>query len=448
MAQPRVMISAIKSGAGKTTITCGMLAALKKIGKNPSAFKCGPDYIDPLFHREIIGTKGCNLDLFFVENDILKQLFCAYSKDTDISIIEGVMGFYDGVLGTTSKASACDVSNVLDVPVILAVDVKGASLTTCAVINGIKNFEKNHISGVILNNCSEKMYTFYKEMIEQNCEIEVLGYLPKNAEYSIESRHLGLVTAEEIENLKSKLDLLADTMLKTIDVKRILEIACLVDDIKYIPQEITKITEKKPRIAVAKDKAFCFYYKENLDLFEKLGAQIVYFSPLEDQKLPQNIQGIYIGGGYPELYLEKLSKNKSMLIDIKKHIGRGTVTFAECGGFMYLLSDIEGYSMVNAIEGSCFNAKKLTRFGYIDLIANEENIFCKARESIKAHEFHYYDSTNNGSGFDTKKRNITYKTTILCENLLAGFPHLYFYSNINFAKNFIKKMEESNGKSI
>ncbi len=441
MSNNRVLLSAIKSGAGKTTITCGLLVALQKKGLIPSAFKCGPDYIDPLFHREIIGAAGANLDLFFSSEDLAKQLFVEYSKGTDISVVEGVMGFYDGIAGVTDEASANHVSRVLDIPVILVVDVKGVSLTLCSIINGLKNFKENNIKGVILNNCSKMMYEMYRNMIEEHCQLRLFGYVPYQSEYSIESRYLGLVTSEEVDDLKEKLNLLAKTMLETVDVDGIIALASDTKEIQYEEVKIEKVTDSKVKIAVAKDKAFCFYYRENLDLLEKLGAEIHYFSPLVDKFLPEGIKGLYIGGGYPELYLEKLSGNTEMLTAIKTAIEEGLPTFAECGGFMYLQQSIEGYQMVGAINGESKKKDRLSRFGYITMTATEDTLLGAKETIIRGHEFHYYDSDNNGSVFHAQKpkspRN--WDAGIQKENLLCGYPHVYFYSNVECAKNFILK---------
>ncbi len=442
------MLSAIKSGAGKTTITCGLLVALKKKGLRPSAFKCGPDYIDPLFHREIIGAAGGNLDLFFADTDIAKQLFCEYSKDTEISVVEGVMGFYDGIAGVTEEASAHHVSKELDIPVILVIDVKGVSLTICSIINGLKNFKDNNIKGVILNNCSKMMYEMYRGMIEDHCNLVVFGYVPYQKAYSIESRYLGLVTSKEIDNLKGKLDILAETMLETVDMDGIIALANDTSPIEYKETEIKPITDERVNIAIAKDKAFCFYYRENIDLLKKLGANIYYFSPLEDSALPEDIQGLYIGGGYPELYLKKLSENKTMKEDIKKAIENGLPTFAECGGFMYLQQEIDGHDMVGAINGISHKREKLSRFGYITVTATEDVLLGEKGTSVKGHEFHYYDSDNNGNVWEARKPKTgkNWEAGVAHKNLLCGYPHLYFYSNIEATKQFIIKCMEYDKK--
>lgn len=438
----RIMISAFKSSQGKTTITCGILAGLLKNGLKPTAFKCGPDYIDPLFHRSILEVSGCNLDSFFVEKNILKQLFCEYSKVGDIAVIEGAMGFYDGISGVTTRASAYEISEILDIPVILVVDVRGCGLTLCALLKGVKNYKNNNISAIILNNCSEKMYKMHKKAIESELDIKVIGYVEKNLNYAIENRHLGLVTPDEIENIRNKIDILAENMLKTVDFDEIIKIANSKSELIFDKYEILEITDKKPKLAVANDVAFCFHYRENLDLFNKLGVEIIEFSPLFDEKLPENIAGIYIPGGYPELYLDKLSENYSMINSIKDAFAKKIPTIAECGGFMYLSTKISDKLMVNVIKNDIFNTGKLSRFGYIDLILQKKSFLGEPLDVIKGHEFHYYDSTNNGDLFSACKPSskINWTACIQDGNLIAGFPHFYFYSNITMAQNFVLKM--------
>ncbi len=444
MRYPRLLLAAMKSGAGKTTICCGLLRALQKSGFHPAAFKCGPDYIDPLFHHSIVGSRGCNLDLFFSSKEQVRQLFVEYQKGADISIVEGVMGFYDGIAGTTSNASAYELSESLESPVVLVVDVKGASLSLAASIQGMINFRPNRIQGVILNRCSKMMYPMYRDMIEKECGCKVFGYVPFDVEYSIESRHLGLVTALEIEALKDKIDKLSEIMLQSIDLTALVELAREVSSIEEKEIVIKPVVENKTVLAVARDKAFCFYYRENLDVFQKLGVEIVEFSPLTDVGLPESVDGIYLGGGYPELYLKELEANQSMRESIRLAIEKGIPALAECGGFMYLLSQIEGFNMVGAIQGTAKNTEKLSRFGYIHLQAKESIGFVKAEEEICGHEFHYYDSDHNGTGFVAQKplSKRSWEAFVVRENLLAGYPHLYFHQSIDLVKRFVSYMEK------
>jgi len=437
----RVMIAATNSGAGKTTLVCGLMQALKNRDMQVSAFKCGPDYIDPSFYREIIGTRCTNIDLFFQDRNTMINIMADYAEKSDISIIEGVMGYYDGIGGKSADASAYDVSQNINTSVILVVDAKGASLSIAATIKGFKDFMPNSkIEGVILNRCSKMQYILVKDIIKYHTNVEVLGYLPYNDEYSFESRHLGLINAFEVDHIHKKLNILADQIEETVEVDKIIGLANKSENLSYEELKIEKITEDEPLVAVAMDKAFSFYYAENISFLEKLGSKIEYFSPIKDAKLPENTSAIYIGGGYPELHLQSLAENITMKMDIKSKVEEGMPIIAECGGYMYLTKDIDDYDMVGLIDASAYNAKKLGRFGYIELTAYEDSMLANKGEKIKAHEFHYYDTTFNGETFLAKKplRKKSWDCVHASKNMYAGFPHLYFYSNVRFAENFVE----------
>ncbi|MFI3226075.1 MAG: cobyrinate a,c-diamide synthase [Clostridia bacterium] len=436
----RVLIAGTNSGCGKTTVTCAILSALVARKMNVSSFKCGPDYIDPMFHGKIIGVPSSNLDAFFFDNNTLKYLLAQNSKD--ISVIEGVMGFYDGMSINSTKSSSYDIAKITNTPVILTVNCRGLAYSILPMIEGFAKHKKDYnFAGVILNNITKSTYQSVKPLIE-NAGIKVLGYLPKLPEnLVIESRHLGLVTANEIQNIKEKLVELGEFAEQTIDIDKIIECANSAKNISYSPISYAK-TDDNLTIAVAYDNAFCFYYKDNLKLFEKLGVKIAYFSPINDKKLP-DCDGLYLGGGYPELYLQKLSDNQTMLKSIYEFLQKGMPCIAECGGFMYLNNEIDGHKMVGFLDGLCENTKKLSRFGYATFNANCDNLLCKIRENFKGHEFHYYDCTQNGSDFlATKENGKQWNAAIANENLYAGFPHINFYSNIKIAENFIKKCQE------
>lgn len=438
---PRIMIAAISSGSGKTTITCALLKAIKDKGRRVASFKCGPDYIDPMFHTEVLGVNSSNLDIFLTSEDTCKYLLNKNSIDTDISVIEGVMGYYDGVSNDTLYSSY-HLSRITNTPVILVINCKGMSCTVAAIINGMVNFRiDSNIKGVILNNTSGKMYEIYKEIIERETDIAVLGYMPNIPECNFESRHLGLITAQETENLDSKLQKLADTAAKTIDIDKLLELANTAQQLDYEDIEVNDICDVT--LAIAKDKAFCFYYKDALEMLTMLGAKILYFSPLYDEKMPE-CDGFILGGGYPEICLEELSQNKSMLIDIKAKIENGVPYIAECGGFMYLFNEIEdnnknSYDMVGIIEGEVFMTKKLNRFGYVTLTAHEDNLLCKKGDTINAHEFHYSDTTKNGSDFTAQKPygNRTWECILADKQRFIGYPHIHLLGNVNYVKNFL-----------
>lgn len=438
---PRIMITSTSSGGGKTTITCGLIKTLMNRNLQVSTFKCGPDYIDPLFHYKITGDKCTNLDLFFMNENLLKQTFDKNAKGSDIAVIEGVMGYYDGLGGTTPTASSYEVSSCLNCPTILIVDAKGTSYSVIATILGfIDLYENSNIIGVIFNRCTKSLYSILKPVVTRKCGVVVLGFLPYDEDVVIGSRHLGLITANEIFDLYEKIEKISVLMEQNINIDLLVKLAKENKAINYTPQNIERGVfsdiPKNPTIGVALDNAFCFYYNETLDLFKDLGYTIKYFSPICDEQLPKGCDALYFGGGYPELYLEELSNNITMIEDVKKAIiNKKIPTIAECGGFMYLGESIDDSKMVGIIQADFYNANKLTRFGYINLHSNKDNLIVSKGEIIKAHEFHYYDCQNNGDTFTAKKPigKRTWEATHSNDNLIAGFPHLYLpslcYSN-------------------
>ncbi len=442
---PRIMIAATSSGCGKTTITCGILKLLLNKGLNVASFKCGPDYIDPMFHKKVLNINSRNLDLFLNSENTVKYLLAKNSGKSDIAVIEGVMGYYDGLGGTSLQSSSYHLSSVTETPTILVVNSKGKSLSILAEIKGFLEYKKDsNIKGVILNNMSKMLYQSIKPIIESELNIKVLGYVPKDDKFSLESRHLGLVTADEVLGIEEKLNYIADILSETIDLDSVINIAKSATSIEYENINIKKINPLK--LAVARDKAFCFYYEDNLELLREIGVEIVEFSPLNDKFLPDNIHGLLLGGGYPELYLKELENNTSMKNDIKKKLLEGLPCLAECGGFMYLGHDIKTnreYKMVDFIKTSSFNTNRLSRFGYITLSPNND-LKLLNEETINAHEFHYFDSTFNGEAFNAKKpigkRN--WNAIVVQNNTFAGYPHIHYYSNLNFIYNFLDLVKD------
>ena len=434
---PRLILAGTNSGCGKTTTVCALLQALVNRGFKTGAFKCGPDYIDPMFHSRIIGAKSANLDLHFFSPNTLNCLLAKNGADRDISIIEGVMGYYDGAGLSSTKGSTYEVAQVTDSPVVLVVGAKGASLSVLATIQGFLDFcPDNHVKGVILNQCTAMTYSALAAEIEKRFKIRAFGFLPSLSDCALESRHLGLVTAAEVEGLKEKMQLLAAQAEKTLNLDGLLALAGSAPGVQYQP--VSLLRKEPVRIAVARDNAFCFYYEDSLEALTELGAELVSFSPLTDKALPENIHGLYLGGGYPELYLEQLGGNTQMLESIRKALGKGLPCIAECGGFMYLTQSIAGTPMVGALEGECFDTGKLTRFGYVTLQAKKDNLLCRAGEKIAAHEFHHWDCDLPGDTFTAKKpTGKQWDCAVSTETLYAGYPHFHFYSNPAFAEGFI-----------
>ena len=425
------LLAAPRSGSGKTTMTCALLMALKRRGCAPCAFKSGPDYIDPMFHRAVLGVESRSLDLFFSAPETVRTLYAKGAAGHGAAVCEGAMGFYDGLGGVSDRASAWHLADTLGLPVLLVVEPKGQSLTLAAELKGLVNFRTpSHIAGILLNNCTARMHALLAPMLEEETGLPVLGFLPKLPEAVIGSRHLGLYTAAEVENLQQKLALLADAAEEHIDWPRLLALC------EKEPPALPVQPETPParvRIAVAQDEAFCFTYAETLEAFRDAGAEVVFFSPLRDTALPENIGGLYLPGGYPELHARELSENTSLLREIKQKIKSGLPTAAECGGFLYLgqsLTDAEGQSwpMAGVLPGEAKDAGRLVRFGYATLSADSDSLLFRAGESFPIHEFHHWDSTANGAALAAKKPvgGAEWRCGFVNEHFYAGFPHLYW----------------------
>ena len=438
----KLLFAAPASGSGKTTVTCAVLTALKRRGSKVHAFKCGPDYIDPMFHRAALGIPCHNLDLYLTEEERLKTLFDRYSAGADTVVAEGVMGFYDGVGGVTPEASAWHVADVLDLPVVLVVRPKGASLSLSALVNGLQTVPESagpgktdsHIRALVLSDCSEMLCRSLKPMLEQETGLPVLGFLPHLEDAQFESRHLGLVTAGEDPDLLRKLDLLADAAEENIDLGALL---ALGDAPAGAPDRLPASDPGFPapdvRIAVASDEAFQFCYDETLDAFREAGMEPVFFSPLSDDRLPEEIGALYLPGGYPELHAEALSANRRMRDAVREAVQNGLPTVAECGGFLYLgqsLTTLEGteWPMAGALPGTAEKTGKPVRFGYAELTANEHTLVAAAGTPVRIHNFHYYESSERGGTYLARKpvSGRSYETGYGTETLYAGFPHLYF----------------------
>ena len=446
---PRILLAAGSSGSGKTLITCGLLEALVERGLKTASFKCGPDYIDPMFHSRVIGTKSRNLDTFFTGSEVTKYLLTRNARDCEIAVMEGVMGFYDGVAGTTTTASAYDLAKVTDTPVILIVNSRGMSVSLAAYVKGFLEYKKDsHIKGVIFNQMSPMLYPRMKKLLEEELGVAVLGYVPKVEDCVIESRHLGLVLPDEIPELKDRLHKLAGVLEETLDIDRILELAGEAPDLLDAkPESVTDFRLSEPvRIGVAEDEAFCFFYADNFRLLGEMGAEIVSFSPMEDKQLPDDLDGLLLYGGYPELNGKKLEQNTTMKAMIREKLKAGMPCMAECGGFMYLHEEMEGmdgnfYQMAGVIPGKAYRTSKLSRFGYVTLTQKKPALGMEDFGEIPAHEFHYFDSENCGGDFHAAKPESKRGWDCIhgTDTMLAGFPHLYYYGNPEVPKAFLKK---------
>ncbi len=432
----RVIIAGTNSGCGKTTVTCAVLAALKARGSKLAAFKCGPDYIDPMFHREALGVPSENLDTFFCTREQLCAQLAANGRA--LSVIEGVMGYYDGV-GTEGDYSAYDVARQTNTPVILVVNAKGMHASAGALISGFLHFRADsRLCGVIFNGISPALYEKL-QAVAREAGVIPLGFLPHDASLTIGRRSLGLIAAREISDIQAKLCALGELAERYIDLDCLLRLAARTSPLGVMRREIVPIAHA--RIAVARDEAFCFLYEENLALLKALGAKLVFFSPLRDTALPEHTQGLYLPGGYPELHAGALSKNALMRAAVRRAIENGMPAIAECGGFLYLHDTLGGFPMAGVIHKNAYCTEKLVRFGYVTLRAKADSLLCRAGESVRAHEFHYYESDAPGADFIAEKASngTRYSCVHASPTLYAGFPHLYFPAQPAMAENFIRK---------
>lgn len=482
-----IIISSNSSGGGKTTISVGIMRALMKMGYDVQGYKVGPDYIDPAFHQFITKKSSRNLDLFLMGQEGVLE---AYSRGQGtLGVVEGVMGLYDGK-GIDSKFSTAHVAKVLNLPVILVLSPKAQSATLAAELKGIINYcdehvEKINIKGIILNNISEGYYKLLKTIVEKATSLKVYGYIPKDENLALKSRHLGLVQATEIEDLENKIDLCSDYIIKNVDMEALIQdFSQEVMEVEKLPQLQEKVefqcigspeislkeenslnskvkTNNKKfniencnlRIGVAKDKAFSFYYKENLELLSEAG-EIVYFSPLQDGEIPEDLDFLYIGGGYPEVFIEELSKNKTMLKSINSALLNGLPCYAECGGLMYLTEGIKTFGeekihgTVGFFKGYSYLTKSLQNFGYARIHIEKENPILKVGTAINCHEFHkskvqveepqIYKLEKTTYDNEIKKWNCGY----VKENTLGAYGHVHFFNNIDFLEQLMKKAVE------
>lgn len=441
----RIMIAAPQSGSGKTLITCALLQALKEKNYHLESFKCGPDYIDPMFHKTVLGISSRNLDPFFTEDSITRMLLAKGQDSRDLAVIEGVMGLYDGLGGIREEASSYALAKATNTPILLTVNARGMGRSLLALLSGFLQYDTAHlIKGVILNQTPSSFASVLAKEIEETFHIPVVASFPVRDDVRIESRHLGLVMPYELEDIQSRLKIASQVLCENANIEQILEIANSAPKLEYdVKSDIKqKLTEKTIRIGVARDEAFCFYYEDNLDLLKSLGAKLIFFSPLHDDTLPKDLDGILFGGGYPELYLKELEENESMRNSVKSAIENKMPSLAECGGFMYLHDTIfdsekKPYKMAGVIHACCMKKERLVRFGYLTLNSKTDS-FLQKGETIRGHEFHYYDSEDNGECAIAKKPVGTrsWECVHAGSDHWWGFAHLSYYSNPKFAEKF------------
>ena len=441
MNPPRIVIAGTASGSGKTTAVCTILTLLKRRGMKVGACKCGPDYIDPMFHTAVLGVPSTNLDPFFCDESLLRRLLCENAGE-DLTVIEGVMGYYDGTGSDGTDNSTYTLAVRTDSPVILVLDGKGAAASLLAQTEGFLHYKKDsRICGVLFNRISAEMYLSLKKLMQNRFgDVAVpVGYIPAfPKEYELPARHLGLVTAGEIKNLQGRIDAMADRCKHTIDLDRLLSIAQAAGELSVEAPGMSQFPPVK--VAVAKDKAFCFYYKDTLRLLEKMGAELIEFSPLQNEPVPDGVSGLLLGGGYPELYAEQLEQNRITRESVFRAVHGGMPTIAECGGFQFLGRTLDGFQMCGALPHTSAAAGRLVRFGYVTLTAKKDGLLGPAGTVLRCHEFHYWDSTDNGDSFTAEKPNgKRWDCVVSTSTLYAGYPHLFLPANPDAAVAFYRK---------
>jgi cobyrinic acid a,c-diamide synthase len=457
-----LVIAGTHSGCGKTTVTLGILAALKKKNYTVQPFKAGPDFIDTGLHRTITGRASRNLDLWMCGRGYVKELYHRHSAEADAAVVEGVMGLYDG------KTSTADLAVMLGLPVILVVDAYGMAESAAAIVRGFRDQGSEirvNIAGVIFNRIgSERHYKRIKDSIQ---DVPVLGYLPRDLDFKIPHRHLGLIVAEEDPIGAEEIDKLADSVLEHIDIEAIMQGAGVggqgAEPAGPVLENKTGTRKADLKIGVAYDRAFCFYYEDNFDLLRAEGVTIVKFSPLADSTIPDGLDALYFGGGYPELYAEELSRNSSMLDSIKEWSGSGMPVYAECGGFMYLTEGIYDFDnnfhqLAGVFPFKTVMKKGRAHLGYREVILQQDSIAGNRGTVIRGHEFHYSEITDRDQGSGARGQdteliysvkdstgNHTYSEGYRIKNVLGSYIHIHFGSNPSIANKFVHFIKEHHG---
>lgn len=454
MGTKRLVIAGTGSGVGKTTFTIGLMVALRRRNLKVQGFKCGPDYIDPSYHTAVTGRISRNLDSWMLKDDLVKDIFKRASEDADISIIEGVMGFFDGKEPTSNGGSTAEISVLTKSPVVLVVNCASMARSAAAIVKGFQELSTEpNIVAVIANNVgSEGHFRLVKIAIEQECHIPVVGFLKKDAAIAIPERYLGLIPSIERGELDSFFEKLGNLISNSVDIDRLLKLAEAEAEPLHRSENsiFDKKREKTVTIAVARDSAFNFYYEENLELLSSYGASLRFFSPLNGEVLPEDADGLYIGGGFPEEFAPILAEKEEVKRSIRDAINKGLPTLAECGGFMFLteaIETVEGktYSMAEVIPGRAVMQKKLAALGYREVTGRKGNPLLPEGALAKGHEFHYSNWVVDAPithAYGTKSRWGRKQEGYLSGNLVAGYTHFHFASSPEMAERWIEKCKE------
>jgi cobyrinic acid a,c-diamide synthase len=444
------------SGVGKTTVALALMANFRRRGLEVQPFKCGPDFIDAGHHTRVCGRPSRNLDGWMLSGDRNRDIFRHNAAEADVCVVEGVMGLFDGASGTSEAGSTAEMAKLLGLPVVLVVDASAAARSVAALVHGFETFDPQvSVYGVIFNRVAGAAhYALLREAVESTCGALPLGYLPQDERIQIPERYLGLFTAGEDLLPEAILALLAEIVEGHINLERLLESAA---SFAASPKaEPAGPTGSRVRVGVARDRAFCFYYEDNLDALRAAGAEIVEFSPLQDVTLPARLDALYFGGGYPELYAGRLSTNREMIAAVKKFADEGGVIYAECGGLMYLADKIvtrdhEVFSMSDILSLGVQMTDRLVDFGYAEVCLVKDCIWGAAGARARGHSFHCSTITESGPMDKTYRVSYTLAKREEAEgfcvkNVMASYIHLHFLSCSGLAATFVENVRRMKTK--
>ncbi|MFN3981902.1 MAG: cobyrinate a,c-diamide synthase [Caldilinea sp.] len=449
LSTPRLVIAAPHSGSGKSTIASGLMAALAQTHQ-VQGFKVGPDYIDPGYHTLAAGRISRNLDAWMTSHDEVKRVFARAAQDADIAIIEGVMGLFDGVDGRTEAGSTAEVAKLLDAPVVLVIDVSKMARSAGAIALGCCMFDPRlRLAGVICNNVASANHARWVTEGIEAAGLPVFGCIPRTSTLKTPERHLGLYTAvERMEAATTFVRSAAEVVQQHVDLDRLWAIARDAPTLSIPKAPKHDVPCHQVRIAVARDAAFCFYYEDNLDHLRAAGAELIFFSPLHDAALPEGVHGLYLGGGYPELYAAQLAANHSMMRSLRNAIEAGLPTYAECGGLMTLtesITDLEGrtHPMLGVAPGRTIMVGRLT-LGYREVTAIRDSLLLQTGESVRGHEFHYSDWVErpeklpNAYALQSRNAETVRYEGFTQGSVLASYVHLHFGAMPQMARRFVQ----------
>lgn len=445
------MVAGTASGVGKTTCSLALMAAFRRRSLAVQPFKCGPDFLDTAHHTSICGRNSRNLDTWMLDKQTNRELFAQASTDADVAIVEGMMGLFDGVAGGTDQGSSAEIAKLLNLPVVLVLDASKSSRSIAAVVKGFEDFDPGvRFGGVILNGvASENHFQMLEPAITLNSSVPILGWLPRNSDITIPERHLGLHTAAEQTDWPARCDAFAALAEKHLNLDLLLHNEGWAHPTVAAKPLRLPACKERARVAVARDRAFSFYYQDNFDLLRECGAELVEFSPLSDEQIPEDIDAIYLGGGYPELYAQALSKNSRLLGQIRSFAAGGKSIYAECGGMMYLAESLttlnnESFPMAGALPLQVAMTKKLVHFGYAEVEFTEDCLLGAKGTTVRGHSFHCSQATITGQvetpycvrySLSAREEAEGYSR----HNVLASYIHLHFRANPAIAAAFVRR---------